>query len=132
MTEISVLTVFAGLPVRNLDQAIKWYERVLGRAPDARPAPQIADYYLASDRVPEHGTLQLRQDESRAGGGLMTINVANIAEIARSLRNLGVPFETQDFPLDAETVGSVTVGTFEDPDGNAITIVEPHLRSTEN
>ncbi|MBH0097539.1 VOC family protein [Salinibacterium sp. NSLL150] len=131
MTEFSALTVFAGLPVRDLTLAIEWYERVLGRAPDARPAPQIADYYLTVDRVPEHGTLQLREDADRAGGGMTTINVEDITVIAQSLANLQVAFDTQEFPIDAVTVSSVTVGTFEDPDGNAVTIVQPHLRSTD-
>jgi catechol 2,3-dioxygenase-like lactoylglutathione lyase family enzyme len=131
MTEISVLTVFAGLPVRDLTRAIDWYQQVWGRRPDARPAPQIADYYLAADRVPEHGTLQLREDAGRAGGGLTTINVHDISEIAQSLAKLEVKFDTQEFPIDAVAVSSVTVGTFEDPDGNAVTIVQPHLRASK-
>ncbi|MFS0733525.1 VOC family protein [Microbacterium sp. 1P10UB] len=129
MAEISALTVFAGLPVRRLADAIDWYGRVLGREPDARPAPAIADYYLTRDRVPEHGTLQLREDAARAGGGLVTINVEDIAAFAQSLERMGMTFATQDFPIDAVDVSSVTVGTFEDPDGNAVTVVQPHPRS---
>lgn len=55
----------------------------------------------------------------------------DITVIAQSLANLQVTFDTQDFPIDAATVNSVTVGTFEDPDGNAVTIVQPHLRCAE-
>jgi len=125
----SALTVFAGLPVRDLEAANRWYSQLLGRGPDAQPAPFISDYYLARDRVPEHGTLQLRQDTARAGGGLATLNVEDLAPIADSLDALHVAFDTQTLPIDAETVSAVTVGAFEDPDGNAITVVQPHLRA---
>ncbi len=129
MAEISALTVFAGLPVRRLAKAVEWYGEVLGREPDAHPAPTIADYYLTPDRVPEHGTLQLREDAGRAGGGMVTINVEDIALFAQSLERMHVAFDTQEFRIDAVDVSSVTVGTFEDPDGNAVTVVQPHLRT---
>ena len=128
MTEFVATTVFAGIPVGSLDAAVDWYAKVLDRDPDARPAPGIADYYLADDHVPERGTLQLREDARRAGGGLATLNVEDIGTLADVLAGLGVSFETQRFPIEAETVSAVTVGTFEDPDGNAITIVQPHRR----
>ena len=128
MSDFVALTVFAGIPVSDLARAIDWYGEVWCRVPDARPAPGIVDYYLAENRVPERGTLQLREDAARAGGGMATINVRDIDPVAATLQSLGVPFETQVFPIDAETVSAVTVGTFEDPDGNAITIVQPHLR----
>ena len=128
MSSFVALTVFASIPVRDLAAAAGWYAQLFGRDPDARPAPGIAEYYLAEDRAPERGTLQLREDAARAGGGLVTINVADIESAASSLESLGVPFETQQFPIPAETVSAVTVGTFEDPDGNAVTIVQPHFR----
>ena len=128
MTEFAALTVFAGLPVRDLEAATSWYTQIFGRSPDGRPAPNIAEYYLAEGRVPEHGTLQLREDPQRAGGGLATINVVDIAVVADALTRLNVVFETQQFPVQAETVSAVTVGTFDDPDGNAVTVVQPHFR----
>ena len=128
MSDFVALTVFAGLPVRSLSAASDWYTQLLGREPDARPAPGIADYYLAEGQVPELGTFQLREDAARAGGGVMTLNVSDIESVTERLANLAVPFETQTFPIDAETVSSVTVGTFEDPDGNAVTVVQPNAR----
>jgi predicted enzyme related to lactoylglutathione lyase len=128
MSDFAALTVFAGIPVRNLQDAASWYAQVFGRDPDGRPAPQIAEFYLAANRIPENGTLQLREDASRAGGGLATINVSDITVVAQSLDALGTPLRTQRIPIEAETVSAVTVGTFEDPDGNAVTIVQPHLR----
>ena len=129
VTAVSALTVFAGLPVRDLTAASAWYSQVLGRDPDAHPAPGIAEYYLAADHVPEHGTLQLRDDPERAGGGLVTINVEDLSDVVAHLGALSIPFEPRTLPIDAEAVIAVTVGTFEDPDGNAITLVQPHPRT---
>ncbi|MFG6403698.1 VOC family protein [Microbacterium sp. P04] len=128
MTPFAALTVFAGLPVRDLEISTPWYAELFGRAPDGHPTPQIAEYYLAESRAPEEGTLQLREDAERAGGGLATINVPDITPVADALARLGAEFATQQFPIQAETVSAVTVGTFHDPDGNAVTIVQPHLR----
>jgi predicted enzyme related to lactoylglutathione lyase len=128
MSDFAALTVFAGIPVRNLQDAASWYAQVFGRDPDGRPAPQIAEFYLAANRIPENGTLQLREDASRAGGGLATINVSDITVVTQALDALGTPLHTQRIPIEADTVSAVTVGTFEDPDGNAVTIVQPHLR----
>jgi len=128
MTEFVALAVFAGLPVRDLTAATEWYGQVFGRAPDGHPSPQIAEYYLAEGRVPERGTLQLREDPQRAGGGLATINVGDITLVGTILERLGAAFETQFFEVQAETVSGVTVGTFEDQDGNAVTVVQPHVK----
>jgi len=128
MTDFEALTVFAGLPVRDLEVAAHWYGQIFGRDPDGRPTPQIAEFYLGEQRMPERGTLQLREDAARAGGGLATINVSDITEIAHALQGLGASFDLQRFPIEAETVIAVTVGTFQDPDGNAVTVVQPHLR----
>lgn len=128
MSEIDALTGFAGIPVRDLGVATEWYTQVFGRGPDSWPEPRIADFYLSEGRVPEQGTLQLRLDADRAGGGLATINVEDISVVTRALEALDVAFETQRFPIEAQTVSAVTVGTFIDPDGNAVTIVQPHRR----
>jgi glyoxylase I family protein len=125
---ISSIAVFAGLPVRDLQAAVAWYEQLFGRGPDGRPAPQVAEYYLSEDRVPERGTLQLIEDPARAGGGLATINVEDLTEVTRALETLRVPFEPRRLPIEAASVTAVTVGTFQDPDGNAITMVQPHRR----
>lgn len=128
MTEFAALTVFAGLPVRDLEVAAEWYGRIFGRVPDGRPSPQIAEFYLAETRAPEHGTLQLREDAKRAGGGLVTINVVDLTAIADALAEIGATLDPEAFSVDAETVSAVTVGTFIDLDGNAVTVVQPSAK----
>jgi glyoxylase I family protein len=127
--EFTATTVFAAVPVHDLDAAVEWYGRLFGRAPDSRPAPQIAEYYLATDRTPERGTLQLHADPERAGGGLATINLEDIAAASAVLADLGVTFDARRLPIATETFSAVTVGSFVDPDGNRLTLVQPHRKS---
>jgi catechol 2,3-dioxygenase-like lactoylglutathione lyase family enzyme len=130
MNDLLILSVFAALPVHDLDAAVAWYARVLGRGDaDARPAPHIAEFYLSADRDPGAGTLQLHVDPARAGGGLVTLNVADLEPIRSALDEVGIGLPTQTLPIDAPGIASVTVGTVTDPDGNSITVVEPTPRT---
>lgn len=80
----------------------------------------LADYFLAGDRNPDRGRLQLVVDAKRAGGGLVTINVADAHAVANALAENDIEFSVDDTPSD-----EVLFGTVLDPKGNAITIVEP-------
>lgn len=117
---VTALSVFAAVPVSDLDSSISWYTRLIGREPDSRPMDGLADYFLASDRDPDRGTLQLLVDVKRAGGGLVTINVADAHAVAGALTENGI-----EISVDDTTSAKVLFGTVLDPDGNAITIVEP-------
>lgn len=116
---ITALSVFAAVPVADLDSSIAWYTRLIGREPDDRPMDGLADYFLAGDRDPGHGTLQLVVDAGRAGAGLVTINVADAHGVATALAENGI-----ELSVDDTTSDKVLFGTVVDPDGNAITIVE--------
>lgn len=49
---ITALSVFAAVPVSDLDSSIDWYTRLVGRAPDSRPMDGLADYFLVGDPRP--------------------------------------------------------------------------------
>jgi catechol 2,3-dioxygenase-like lactoylglutathione lyase family enzyme len=117
---ITALTVFAAVPVSDLDSSIGWYTRLIGREPDSRPMEGLAEYFLASDRNPDRGTLQLVVDSKRAGGGLVTITVSNAHAVADALAANGI-----ELSVDDTTSTKVLFGTVLDPDGNSVTIVEP-------
>lgn len=117
---VTALTVFAAVPVSDLDASIGWYTRLIGREPDSRPMDGLADYFLAGDRDPDHGTLQLVVDSERAGGGLVTINVADAHAVASALAEHDIALDVDDTTSD-----KVIFGTIIDLDGNAVTIVEP-------
>ena len=111
---MSITYVFAGLVVENRDQAVAWYERLLGRPPNFLPNDVEAVWQLAST-----ASVYLLADADRAGRGVMALVVddldASLAEIAG--RGI-VPGAIE------EVVGAGRKCVMTDPDGNAVSIVE--------
>ncbi|MGZ9811993.1 VOC family protein [Pseudoroseicyclus sp. H15] len=66
-------TVFAHMSISRLDVAEAWYTRLLGRAPDARPGYNTAEWHQK-----DQGRLQLSEDRENAGSGTMTLRVVDL------------------------------------------------------
>ena len=106
--------VLAALPVADPARAEAFHTALLGRGPDARPMPGLAEWHLAGA-----GRVQLVEDAERAGGGLLTLQTADLVATLAAARAGGL-----DLP---EAEPGTVVDAFarlEDPDGNAITIVQ--------
>ncbi len=114
MGALDISAVLAGVAVSDLDRSVRWYETVLGREPDARPMPPLADWYFGDY------TLQLFHDPDRAGGSMTTLVVADVSEARANLASRGV-----DLVVDDSTSDKVKFGQLADPDGNSISLVEP-------
>jgi hypothetical protein len=112
---LEVAGVLAALAVSDMEKAIEWTTRLFGRPPDARPMETLADW----DFGPQ-GTLQLVLDPDRAGGSLVTLHVQGIAAARARLAERGITLDYDD-----TTSTKVKFGQLSDPDGNAITLVEP-------
>ncbi len=69
--------LFAGIAVVDLEASVAWYERLLGRPPDRRPRDGEAVWRLGAG-----ASLFLRVDPVRAGRGLVTVAVADLAVVA--------------------------------------------------
>ena len=115
MDSLDVANVLAGVPVRDMTTAIDWFTRLLGRGPDARPMPGLADWDFANQQ-----TLQLVLDTERAGGGVLTLHVPDIAAARDLLARQDIHLRFDDTSSDKVTFGQLT-----DPDGNSITLIEP-------
>jgi predicted enzyme related to lactoylglutathione lyase len=111
---MQITNVLAGLAVRNVDEAKRWYEVFFGRPADAEPMAGLAEW-----RTPG-GVLQLVHDEQRAGGSLVTVWVADARGALAELATRGGP----EVKLDDTTSDKVLFATACDPDGNAVTVVE--------
>jgi hypothetical protein len=109
-----VTGILAGIAVRNLDQSLGWYQRLLGRPQDALPMDGLADW------TDEAGTIQLVQDAKRAGQSIITLNVDDLEALVATLRKHSL--EPSD--IDDNTSDKVLIATIADPDGNSITLVE--------
>lgn len=111
---MDVTRVLMVSPVRNIDTAVAWYERLLGRPADLRPMPSLADWHLTAS-----GWLQVFEDPAHAGSTLLNLEVPALDEALSELAEGGL------------TAGPVQTGgervrfaALEDPDGNLVTLLE--------
>ncbi|MFW6693422.1 VOC family protein [Streptomyces sp. MAR4 CNX-425] len=111
---MNVARVLMVAPVRTLDTAVAWYERLLGRPADTRPMPSLADWHLTSG-----GWLQVFEDPGRAGSTLLNLEVSDLDAELAGLAGRG---------LSAGPVQTGGVRTrfaaLDDPDGNRVTLLE--------
>src|ERR1041384_7518408 len=81
---MSIDNVLAGVAVTSLDEAIRWYARVLGAAP-RRPMPEVAEWQFASG-----GALQVFEDPARAGSSSVTFVVDSVDDQIAQLTASGI------------------------------------------
>jgi predicted enzyme related to lactoylglutathione lyase len=111
---MEITNVWAGVAVRDLDQAKRWYEALFGRPVDAEPMGGLAEWHAAG------GVLQVVLDAQRAGGSLVTVWVPDARRALSDLAARGGP----EVELDDTTSNKVLFASLTDPDGNAVTVVE--------
>jgi catechol 2,3-dioxygenase-like lactoylglutathione lyase family enzyme len=108
--------VLASLAVADVDAARSWYERLLGRPADALPMDGLAEWHF-----PQGGVIQLVEDAGRAGRSLLTLAVDDLKRELAVLGERGI----DPAAMDDTTSDKVLFATVTDPEGNAITLVEP-------
>lgn len=113
---MSIDAVLAGIPVAGFDAAVGWYEKLLGRPADERPMAGLAEWYF-----PGAGAIQVIQDRERAGSALLTLSVDDLAAFVSGLEEDGLA----PGPVDDTTSATVLLATIDDPEGNAVTLVQP-------
>jgi predicted enzyme related to lactoylglutathione lyase len=111
-----ITDVLAGLAVADFDAALGWYERLFGRPADRRPMDGLAEWHW-----PAAGALQVIHDGERAGRGLLTVSADDLADLVATLEARGLA----PGPIDVTTSDRVLIARISDPDGNAITLVQP-------
>lgn len=77
--------VFAGVAVTDLTVAGPWYERLFGRRPDRYPHEREAVWNLTAQ-----GSVYVTVDSERAGAGLLTFAVSDLAAEVARLRAAGI------------------------------------------
>lgn len=111
---MSMSKVLAVSPVSDFDAAVDWYERLLGRPPDARPMGGLADWHLT-----DSAWIQLFQNVERAGGTLLNLAVDDLDEQLAELATRGITGGEI-----SSTDKGARLSTVTDPDGNRITLIE--------
>ncbi len=111
---ITVQGIYACACVADFDTALRWYTTFMGREPDDRPMPGMAQW-----RNMGSAGLQLWEDADHAGHARMTI-VAPDMDV-----------EKQRLAVAGIALGEIISGDFGriaqlfDPEGNMVTLAEP-------
>ncbi len=110
---MAIKNALAGVAVFDLDTAIGWYARLLGREADERPMTELVEYSF-----PGGGWLQIFQNHHRCGQSSVTLAVDSLEEQLGKLdaEGIGHTERTQSDYVDTATVI--------DPDGNRIVFAE--------
>ena len=103
----------ASVAVADLSAAVEWYTRVLGKPPDSRPMPELAEW-----KFERGGWLQVYQLPERAGSGSCTLAVSHIDGHVAQLTSLGIDASQRSSNDRVKTV------MIADPDGNHIAFAE--------
>lgn len=111
---MEITGVLTALAVSDTDAATAWYTTLFDHDFDERPMPGLVEWHLPA------GTVQLVEDPLRAGGSLMTLQVTDARRCLDELAARGGPAVEPD----SVTSDRVLFATLEDPDGNAVTVVE--------
>jgi predicted enzyme related to lactoylglutathione lyase len=110
---MSIDNALASIAVVNIQRAVTWYQRVLGRPPDTRPMPEVAEW-----RFKRGGWLQVYQLPERAGHGSFTLAVTGIDEVVARVQKLGIDTSERS---SGEKVKTLMIT---DLDGNHIAFAE--------
>ena len=105
-----MVDLFAGVPVRDLAEALAWYERLLGAAPAFFPHDTEAVW-----EVGEHAYVYVVQLPERAGHALHTLFVDDLDRRVADIRARGIePAAEESYDNGVRKV------TYRDPDGNEL------------
>lgn len=102
--------LYAGIPVGDYEQALAWYERLLGAEPSFVASPIEAVWELA-----EHRSVFIEHRPEHAGHAMHTIFVDDLDALVRGIADRGIePESWETFSNGAREA------TYRDPDGNEI------------
>lgn len=111
-TPLPVTAILAAVPSSDMARSEAFYASLIGRPVDERPMPVLAQWRW------DGGVLQVVEDVDRAGGGLVSVVVADMSEAVAGLRQRGLSVDAEEGTVVAQ------VATLLDPDGNQVTLVE--------
>jgi hypothetical protein len=110
---MTITNAIASVAVSDLSKSAKWYEQLFGRAADATPTPELAEW-----KFERGGGLQVYQLKARAGSGSVSLVISSLQSQMEDLRNIGID------PGPPIIDGKTKVVMIKDLDGNSLAFVE--------
>ncbi|GGO58519.1 glyoxalase [Streptomyces daqingensis] len=116
---MSFSMVLAVAPVTDIARSVSWYERLLGRQPDTRPMPGLADWHVSAN-----AWVQVFESPEHAGSTLLNLVVPDLDAALEELAGRGI--EAGDVQVGGRSSRFAAV---HDPDGNRVTVIENPVAS---
>jgi len=110
---MTIRNALAGVAVRDLDKAVNWYTKLIGRSPDRRPMPNDAEYAFEKG-----GWMQIFVDKERAGRSSVTLVVDDLDATLAELDAAGIA------RAEPTRTDYVDIAILADPDGNQIVVAQ--------
>lgn len=111
---MSIQNVLAGVAVKDLAAAAKWYAQLIGHA-GTQPMKEVFEWSL-----PGGGALQVFEDADRAGHSSVTFSVKDIDAHVAELTERGIAIGSRS---DSDMVSTAIIA---DQDGNQVVLAEQH------
>lgn len=111
---MSIIKIYAQLNCSDLTTSMPWFEKLFGRAPDARPMDGLAEWHHR-----DTAGLQLFDNKKDAGHGTLTLIVEGLSDKRQRLDAAGLA------PGPVEPATSTSLVKLTDPDGNTVVLAEP-------
>jgi predicted enzyme related to lactoylglutathione lyase len=102
--------MFAGIPVRDFQKSLDWYQRLFGCAPSFFPNDREAVWAVGDQR-----RLYIIVEPERAGGTIQTIMCNGLEEVIAEIAARGLRYSKEETPDEG-----VRKVMYYDPDGNEI------------
>ena len=111
---MTLTKVYAQLNCSELSTGAAWFEKLFGRAPDARPMSGLAEWHHQ-----DSAGFQLFENAEHAGHGTLTLIVEGLREERARLETAGLG------PSEVEPATSTSLVRLTDPDGNLVVLAQP-------
>ena len=111
---MNIQNSLAGIAVRDLNAATRWYEKLLSKPADQKPMPEVAEWAF-----PRGGWIQVFRDSDRAGKSSVTFSVSDLKTEVDHLRSLDLSVG------DVQESKQVKTVIINDRDGNQLVFAQP-------
>jgi predicted enzyme related to lactoylglutathione lyase len=116
VSAVSIRNALAGVAVRDLSASLRWYEHLLDDTA-FRPMKEVGEFHFERG-----GSLQVFEDNRRAGASSVTLAVSDLDEQLNDLKKKGIPTD------QVTRSDQVSTAIIQDPDGNQIVFAAAHSR----
>ena len=114
MSDKNINSMISVIPVKNFQQSLTWYKKLIGRDPDIVPMEGIAEWLIV-----ENAWIQVTIDPDRAGNTTLVICVNDLEAQCKTFSASNLPIgKIEEYPE------IIKMAEIIDPEGNKISFLQ--------